>query len=910
MSLAAGTSLGHYIVIGPLGAGGMGEVYRARDSRLERDVAIKVLPETFAADADRLARFTREARTLAALNHPNIAAIYGIEETGGVRGLVMELVDGEDLAERLERGAVPGDEAVAIARQIADALEAAHEQGIIHRDLKPANIKVKPDGTVKVLDFGLAKAVDPAGGPSAGANAVTITSPATQLGVIVGTAAYMSPEQAKGHPVDRRADIWAFGVVFYEMLSGARVFKGNGLSELVAAVLRDAPDFTALPGTTPARVRRLIERCLERDLRMRLRDIGEARVELTRISSSEADHTGAATTSGVFVAPATKMSTRWSPLQAGVLLAAGAAIAVAATWAMSRATASPSSQYVRAVLNLPSSTEPTEFLGVDRPLAVSADGNRVVAVIARRSTDKTVLFVRSVGQLEWKELVGTEDASYPFWSPDSKSIGFFAAGQLRRVDLADGIVRTLCDAPAGRGGDWSTRGVIVFAASAVGGLSTVSDAGGAAQMYSPPASAAESQRLPHFLPDGRRVLFVSNGRQPNGLWLFDPDAPEGQRATSVMESQTEAKYIEPGYLAYVRDENLMLQPFDAKTGRTTGDARPIATNVGFDVVRRYASVDISPAGPFVYLPVGKVEGHALEWMDQSGSVTALPITPMNIGFASLAADGARVLLSTIGAHGEIGLVIADLIRGVVTQIPGSTMRYLGRFVDGDRRIAFQEFGQPGTSPLVTADLSGGDEKIAVNGDGSLEFHAGGSSADGKLLLFSQVKNIGKVGQLMVVDLAAGGTPRPLLKSNTSDWQPILSPSGRMVAYLVGDGEVARAGSRVQLAVAAFPNASDHVQVTVSGLQTIAWGWLSADELYFQDLTNKVWSVKVTERAGQLVAAQPTPLFGGKAVDPTVRLVGYSTAGHRFLAAHPAGRPAPVQPVIVSDWRAALAGTMK
>ena len=455
MALAAGTRLGAYEILGLLGAGGMGDVYRARDARLKRDVAIKVLPESFAAHPERLARFQREAEVLASLNHPHIAAIYGLEESDGTRALVMELVEGETLADRIARGRLPLDEALPIARQIADALEAAHEQGIVHRDLKPANIKVRDDGTVKVLDFGLAKLVDPVTAGQAGPHATaspTLTSPAmvTGVGVILGTAAYMSPEQARGRPADKRSDIWAFGCVLYEMLAGKRAFEGDDISDTLAAVLRADPDWRALPQETPEAIRRLLTRCLEKNQRERLPHIGIARLDMRDALTAPAQ-------AAPLAAPRSRGSIR-IPRSLIVLFS----IALAALLAfdiVARLRHPPTVEIpiYRSIISLPATADPEA--GVYP--ALSPDGQRL-AFVAPDARGRVMLWVQPLDGLEAQPLVGTEGAAAPFWSPDSRVVAFVAVGKLRKINAAGGPVVTLCDADAPLPGAWSRDDVIVF----------------------------------------------------------------------------------------------------------------------------------------------------------------------------------------------------------------------------------------------------------------------------------------------------------------------------------------------------------------------------------------------------------------------------------------------------------------
>jgi serine/threonine protein kinase len=447
LSLSPGTRLGTYEIGALIGAGGMGEVYRARDTTLDRLVAIKVLPKSLAGDPDRIARFEREARTLAALNHPHIAHIHGFEASGGVLALVMELVEGPTLEDRIAQGQLPLDEALAIARQVADALNAAHEQGIVHRDLKPANIKLRPDGAVKVLDFGLAKTLDPVSGASPGVTATpTITTPAqmTAIGTVLGTAAYMSPEQAKGLAADRRSDVWGFGCVVYEMLSGRRPFAGDGVADMLAAILRAEPDWSRLPAGTPEGIRRLLERCLRKDCRLRLHSLADARIEI--------DDSQHAPLAKPLAAPRYQAWLPWTVVALTVL-------AAFAEWAWLRRTPAETRREVRFEVATPTTTDPTS-------LTVSPDGSRIVFVAM--SQGRGQLWLRSIGTIATQPLPGTEDGVLPFWSPDSRSVGFFANGRLLRLDLDNGLIRPLTIAPNPLGGAWNRDGTILFAPNYTG----------------------------------------------------------------------------------------------------------------------------------------------------------------------------------------------------------------------------------------------------------------------------------------------------------------------------------------------------------------------------------------------------------------------------------------------------------
>ena len=454
----------------------MGEVYRARDTKLDRDVAIKVLPEAFVADPERVARFLREAKTLASLNHPNIAAIYGLEQANGVHALVMELVEGDDLSQRIARGTIPLDEALPIAKQIAEALEAAHEHGVIHRDLKPANVKVRSDGTVKVLDFGLAKAMEPVGVMAASASmAPTMTSPAmmTGVGMILGTAAYMSPEQARGKTVDKRADIWAFGVVLFEMLTGRRPFDGEDMTEVLGAVVRLEPQWDALPSDVPLQVRTLLQSCLVKDPRRRIADISTALFVLDKAASLAAPAVTASAASAASSAP--RGRTVWMAAFAAAVV--GMIVLSVPALRYLRETVPPAPPEMRLDITTPATTDPTAF-------ALSPDGKQIAFVASGDGASR--LWLRSLSATGAQSLAGTEGARYPFWSPDSRSVGFFAGGgqagggQLKRLDLVGGAPQTLRNTPNPRDGTWNAEGVILFTATTGGPLFRVSASGGEA----------------------------------------------------------------------------------------------------------------------------------------------------------------------------------------------------------------------------------------------------------------------------------------------------------------------------------------------------------------------------------------------------------------------------------------------
>ncbi len=556
MALTPGTRLGPYEILCAIGAGGMGEVYQAHDTKLGRDVAVKVLPEVFAHDADRLSRFQREAKMLASLNHPNIATIHGLEQSGGTSYLVMELVSGETLAERVKAGPLGIEQALKIAVQIADALEAAHEKSIIHRDLKPANVKVTPEGKVKVLDFGLAKAFAGDAANEDIGNSPTLSAAATMQGTILGTAAYMSPEQARGKSVDKRTDIWAFGCVLYELLTGMRAFEGETTTEILAAVLRGEPDWQALPETTPLSIRALLRRCLQKEMNKRARDAGDARIEIEEALAAPftAELSTAAPTKGFHA-----LGPRALILGLGALSLA-AAVAGVAVWNLKP---SPPQPVTRTVITLPPGQQ---LASVDfgAPVVVSPDGTHLAYVARQGSTQQ--LYLRSMNSFDARPIPSTDGAESPFFSPDGQWLGFFAEGKLRKVSLSGGAALTLCSAPADRGASWGPDDTIIFAPSFSSGLFRVSAAGGTPKPLTTPEhkNGEISHRWPEILPGGKAVLFtIWAGTGVDDLRIGVLSLETGERRVLV-EGGTYARYVPPGYMVYARAGGLLAVPFDLK----------------------------------------------------------------------------------------------------------------------------------------------------------------------------------------------------------------------------------------------------------------------------------------------------------------------------------------------------------
>ena len=660
MALSAGTQLGPYEIQSPLGAGGMGEVYRARDTKLNRDVAIKVLLTTVANDPDRMARFGREAQLLASLNHPHIAQIYGLEEADGVHALVMELVEGPTLADRIAHGAIPLDEALAIAKQMAEALEAAHEQGIIHRDLKPANIKVRPDGTVKVLDFGLAKALDPAGASSASATmSPTLSLHATQLGIILGTAAYMSPEQAAGKPVDTRSDLWSFGVVLLEMLTGRAAFTGETVSHVLASVLKSDPDWTALPAETPVPVRRLLRRCLEKDRKRRLDSAVAARLEIDDALGAPVPETAA---SGAVPAR------RAAPMTIALALAGAALIAALVTSAVMRRRP-PAAVLPSRFAITPPPTQPLRIDRFDRSLAISSDGRHIVYTLPTDGTGGP-LMVRPIDQLDARQLAGIPIARSPFFSPDGRWIGFFTDTELKKVSIAGGPAITICRLSGGpRGATWSDSETIVFATSdPTTGLWRVPAGGGEpTALTTPNAAEREGDHVfPSLLPNGRGVLFtIAPPGQVEDSRVAIFDSTTG-RPKTLIRGGSQGEYVETGHLLYAAAGTLRAVRFDLATLEVQSDPAPVVEQVSMAETGA-ANYAVSRSGTLVYAPgTATAQARSLVWVDRKGHEEAIKAPLRAYAIPRISPDGTRVALDIRDEENDIW--IWDIARGVLRRL--------------------------------------------------------------------------------------------------------------------------------------------------------------------------------------------------------------------------------------------------
>jgi eukaryotic-like serine/threonine-protein kinase len=825
LALTPGTRLGVYDITAPIGEGGMGQVYRATDAKLKRQVAIKVLPPSLAVDADRLARFQREAEVLAALNHPNIAAIYGLEDSGGMTALVMELVDGDDLSQRIARGAMPLDEAVPIAKQIAEALEAAHERGVIHRDLKPANIKVRGDGMVKVLDFGLARAMEPAADSSPNTSmSPTIMTPAmTQMGMILGTAAYMAPEQAKGKSVDKRADIWAFGVVLYEMLTGERLFAGDSVPETLGLIFSREPDLARLPPATPARIRTLIARCLAKDPRQRLRDIGDARLDLEAAPEAPA------------LAASAAVRSAWRALPWGI---AAAAVLVTgwAVWGrpVAGATGSP---VTHLEIGFPRDVEPgpSSALGP----AIASDG-RTAAMIGVSDGVRRA-FVRRLDRPDAIALPGG-GANGIVFSPDGASVAVvYSSGLITRISLADQQRKDLTSGADVTGGiAWSDNG-IVFGHGGV--LWVISPDGGASRALT--ALDAARHEVAHdgplVLPGARYVLFASQTNEPGAARIESVPIDGGPR-TVVVERATTPIWSPTGHLLFARDGALLAVAFDAGTGMPRGEAVPILPS---GAVERLASgqlaLTLSATGTLLFAPVGFADARVVSVSRDGG---ALPVDLPSNRYANprVAPDGRRLLVEVGGSVIEA----LDLARGTRARLTAAALSvFFTTWTADGTRVVFRRFGVPFWAAADGGGASGPVPRATVNDYPS----SPGTDPDSVLTVHISPETSGDV---FLMSMSGAFEPKPLIVTPAYDGGPQLSPDGRWLLYQ------SDASGQAEIYVRRYPALDRQWQVSEGGGVQARW---SRDnrEIYYRG-GGRIVAVSLAASGAEPVFGKPLPLF--------------------------------------------------
>jgi eukaryotic-like serine/threonine-protein kinase len=914
VGLTPGAQVGIYRIESVLGAGGMGRVYRARDTKLNRDVALKTLPDVFSGDPTRLALFTREAHMLASLNHPGIAGIYGLEDTGDVHALVLELVDGPTLAERLERGPIPFDEALPIARQIAQALAAAHERNIIHRDLKPANVKVQDDGTVKVLDFGLARTVESSSGERASPDPSTAstggslasvppstepqnqnevnTQSVSQAGVVLGTAAYMSPEHVKGRGLDKRSDVWAFGCLLYEMLTARRAFAGDDMAATLAAVLKDEPDWKALPPDLPESVRALLARCLSKDRRLRIADVSIAIYVLDEAASGPLATSGGAAVSA---------GRRPHLAAAAAWMAVGAVLTGVAGWAILQRRTAEVRPPTRLSL-VTSAQQPLSFHGINTDIDISPDGTHVV--YRSGSATRWQLLVRPLDGIEARPLANTTSGNRPFFSPDGQWIGFSGGAQLKKVAISGGPAVVLCriaGAPSLRGSHWGPNDTVVFADGdpATGLLSVPASGGEPTVLTTPDAAKGEGDHwFPFMLPNGRGVLFTIANERPDSAQIAVLDLRTGQRRT-LIKGGSDAKYVSSGHLVYVAAGSLRAVRFNPTTLDVLSDPVPVVDHV-MAAAGGAGNYAVSQNGTLIYVASGADvqtwPSRSLVWVDRHGKEETIPAPARAYASPRLSPDGTRIAAEI--RDGEPAVYIWDLRRKHLHRV--STEASVERnplWFSDDRLLVSSNRGGVPSAYRVAADGSGTAERLTSSRWGQ---YISSLSRSGSHLFMTQLSPF--------ADITMSADPtKPVEVLITKGKTPDISPSGRWLAYqaVYPPGEPKQTE---EIYVRPFPNVEGpRVQVSIDGGTRPAWN-PSGREIFYLDRQNRLTAVSVQSKDSTLTVGAPKTLletaYFADAGPAPGRPYDLSPDG-RFLMIKETrtndGRVAPASITVVQNW---------
>jgi eukaryotic-like serine/threonine-protein kinase len=854
MSLVPGGALGPYNIIESIGRGGMGEVYRARDSRLRRDVAIKTSAESF----DQ--RFEREARAIAALNHPNICQIYDV----GPDYLVMELVEGPTLQEVLARGALSVDAALRISDQIADALAAAHEQSITHRDLKPSNIKVKEDGVVKVLDFGLAK-IGPSSATPTSDSSPTMSLTFTQAGMILGTAAYMSPEQARGKPVDARADIWAFGVVLYEMVTGRRPFTGDDVAETLASVVKEAPDLSAVP----LKVRRLVEACLQKNPKHRLQAIGDRLLLLDQAEPGREPR---------------RVSGMWPVLTGAVTL-----MAAAVAW-MHFTESTPTTPTLRYQLSRPGETGFAHF-------QISADGR----YLAYQAGPTNRLYVRALDSLEERAFPDTDGTSYPFWSPDGTHIAFFAEGALKQVALSGGPATFIAKAPDPRGGAWGRDGTIVFAPAVIGTLSRVSAAGGPATPMDLPREGAgprDSLRFPAFLPNSDRFFYTieADKREGEGVYV---GSLTGEPPVRILQDFSTTRFVlspgssSKGLILFRRNTTLMAQPFDAAALQVEGEAFPLAEAVPDSGNTSNTAFTVSSNGILIYQTgAGVPQDRELIWLDRRGKHGTSLLRQPDLSYFALSPDRTQLAYSWSTQRAPGDLWLRDVARGVSQRLTFGPFSAFGPVWSADGTVVFTEYPEDALYSKATTTTSK-EEALGVSGTNT---YATSWSGAGRFMVFTRNGPTTK-SDLWLLPMDGDRKARIFKQTAFAEADGQISPDGRWMAY------TSDASGRFEVYIESIAGGDAARQISVTGGSAPRWR-PDGRELYFIS-DRRMMAVAITPGpavtfgTSQELFHEPNlvPLDGGFAYEPS--------ADGRFLVALRVGGVPEAPPLtVVTNWRSA------
>ena len=895
MALSPGTSIGHYDVTSLLGEGGMGQVWQATDTQLNRQVALKILPDAFADDPDRLARFTREAQILASLNHPNIAQIHGIEEADGTRALVLELVEGPTLADRISEGPIPLDEALPIAKQIAEALEAAHEAGVIHRDLKPANIKVREDGTVKVLDFGLAKALDPAPDvdPS---QSPTLTAAATQMGVILGTAAYMSPEQARGKPVDKRTDIWAFGCVLYEMLAGTRPFQGDDVSITLSAVLQREPDWSELPSSISDGLLTCLRRCVQKDPRERIQAIGDVRLALS----------GAFDSARTEAASPVRIWQRRLPIGGGFLGGA----AVAALVFLGQTGGGPATSSVsRLSVPLPEEARNSVVFTwyANSMIAISPEGDQLVFI----GGEEERLHQRSMASLEIRPLEGTEGARNPFFSSDGRSVAFFTrVGELKVVSLDEGrqpltIARGISSS-AWASGTWVDDGSIVFS-TFNSGLITVSEDEGIVRPLTTPED--ETQNSPQFVREANAVLFYAQRGDATEIQALSLDQP-GAVPTTVLNNASHPYYVSSGHLLFVRDGALLGIGFDTTTLRTIGAPVSIPLDVAFDDPRANDPVPqlaVSATGTVAYARAGGAPNWQSElvWVDKDGAVDVIDTLPMRRPNLQLSPDEDRVLMEYRDGA-DVVLRIYDMARGVlgpVLQTKKQTYIGMSLWVPPNGANIVSSHFRTSQSEIRSMSLGRASPLATLVDTPGTWLIPGSFSVDGKSLVYSlfRPQTGSDIDVIEFDDDLDNGEVTRFLETTANEQDPAFSPDGDWIAFVIHEPE----GAAVWMT--SYPSRSDTIRVSPERGREPLWSPDGTELYYQQNGGEQLWKVRV-ETEPEVTIGDPELIVQGPflASASSGRSYDITDDGERFLMVRldPEARVVD-ELVVVQNWTSEL-----
>ncbi len=909
MALTAGTLLGPYEIVAPLGAGGMGEVYRARDTRLDRSVALKILPTHLSADPHARMRFDREARAISSLSHPNICQLYDVGHQDGIDFLVMEFLEGETLAERIVRGPIPTEQLLRIGCDVCDGLERAHKSGVVHRDLKPANVMLTKSGA-KLMDFGLAKAVEaeegPVGSLTRTLDAPGSAAPLTQAGVVVGTFQYMSPEQVEGKPADARSDIFSFGAVLYEMATGKRAFDGKTSASVIAAILErePAPISSVQPASPPA-LERLVRSCLAKDPDDRWQTAHDVKLQLQslRDAGSQAGYSNEVILAAEAAAKKRTTNNRSIAL---VLLGTMAASAIV-FGTLGYALRSPKPAAVlQASITLPANLGLTAS---SVAIALSPDGQKL-AVVAVDEQRRSALWVRSMDSQSMQMLPGTDDAQSPFWSPDSRSIGFFTSTKLARIDLATGTVTTLCDAPSGRGGSWGSTGTILFAPANIGGLSVVPATGGSPMQVTTGGNENGTDRLPWFLPDGEHALYVHGPPTSYGhntAVLLDVRTRE---AKTLFDSDSEVIYVEPGYLLYMHAGNLLAQQFNARQLAVTGQPMTVAQDVTLYSARRAGFFTAANSGLLLYRRDPGESFKQLEWFDvETGKELAKVGDPARISEFSVSPDDqhmAATIATTASSayNAPSGIWLYDLARGTASRFTFAETAFREpTWTPDGKTLLYEQRGE--IFKLYEQSVNGDSQATLVPTDGRPTGTIGSVTPDGQWV--SVHAQMPRNFQIDMIPLVPDKKIYTFLAPNADARDLSFSPDGKWAAYLSNET------GRYELYASSFPGHGGRWQISKEG--AIDGGWLKQPgKLGFVGFDGKLYEADATAHGEELAVGDPQVEMGGTTVPGgsntfTPRAGSYVSQitrdGKRILLAVPVAGGAPETLTLNTNWIATI-----